>query len=124
MVHTIRSEEDWWASFDKTIGKRIARYKDWLLPQHIGDILAAWNELAGKHTFGGALGDKEVCLAAYRRRTEEMREALPVDRLLVFDVAEGWEPLCTCLGVEVPDEPFPHHNLRADFREGLGGEPA
>lgn len=124
VVHTIRSEEDWLARFDKTIGKLMARYKHLPLPPHIGDTLAAWNELAGKHTFGGALGDKEVCLAAYRRRTEEVREALPVDRLLVFDVAEGWEPLCTCLGVEVPDEPFPHHNLRADFREGLGGEPA
>lgn len=49
----------------------------------------------------------------------------PVDweRLLVFDVAEGWGPLCAFLGVPVPDEPFPHRNLRADFWEVLGGEP-
>lgn len=124
VIHTVRPEEKWWASFDKTIGKLMARYQDLPLPPHIRDILSAWNELAGKTTFGGRSGDREVALAAFRRRTEEVREALPAHRLLVFDVAEGWEPLCAFLGVEVPDVAFPHHNLRADFWEVLGGEPA
>jgi len=124
IVHTVRPEEKWWASFNKTIGKLMARYKEIPLPPHIRDMLSAWNDLAGKSTFGGVLDDKEAGLAAYRRRTEDVRAALPSDRLLVFDVAEGWEPLCSFLGVEVPDEPFPHHNLRADFWEVLGGEPA
>lgn len=123
VVHTVRPEENWWASFDKTIGKLMARYQDLPLPPHIRDILAAWNEFAGKGTFGGVLDDREVGLAAFRRRTEEVRAALPADRLLVFDVAEGWGPLCAFLNVDVPDEPFPHHNLRADFWEVLGGEP-
>jgi hypothetical protein len=124
VVHTVRPEESWWASFDRTIGKLIARYREMPLPPHVHDILSAWNDLAGKGTFGGVLDDKAVGLAAYRRRTDEVREALPASRLLIFDVAEGWEPLCSFLGVEVPDEPFPHHNLRADFWEVLGGEPA
>lgn len=124
VIHTVRPEEKWWASFDKTIGKLMARYKDLPLPPHIRDILAAWNELAGKDTFGGKLDDREVGLAAFRRRTKDVQEALPAHRLLVFDVAEGWGPLCAFLGVDVPDEPFPHHNLRADFWEVLGGEPA
>ncbi len=111
VVHTVRPEEKWCASFGKTIGKLMARYEELPLPPHIRDILSAWNDLAGKSTFGGVLDDKEVALAADRRRTEEVRDALPADRLLVFDVAEGWEPLCAFLKVEVPDEPFPHHNL-------------
>jgi len=102
----------------------MSRYREIPLPPHIADILSAWNELAGKSTFGGVLDDRENGLAAYRRRTEEVREALPADRLLVFDVAEGWQPLCEFLEVDVPDEPFPHHNLRADFWEVLGGEPS
>ena len=87
-------------------------------------MLEAWNGFAGKATFGGKLGDRDVGLEAYRKRTEEVRAGLPADRLLVFDVAEGWGPLCAFLGKEVPDEPFPHHNLRDDFWEVLGGEPA
>lgn len=124
VVHTVRPDDKWWASFNKTIGKLMARYEDLPLPPHIHDILAAWNGFAGKATFGGVLDDREIGLAAYRRRTEEVQAALPPERLLVFDVAEGWEPLCAFLGADVPDEPFPHHNLRADFWEVLGGEPA
>lgn len=124
VVHTVRPDAQWWSSFNKTIGKLMARYETLPLPPHIRDILAAWNEFAGKTTFGGVLNDEKIGLEAYRRRTAEVQDALPADRLLVFDVAEGWEPLCTFLGVEVPDEPFPHHNLRADFWEVLGGEPA
>lgn len=124
VVHTMRPEEKWWASFDKTIGKLMARFRDLPLPPHIRDMLEAWNGFAGKETFGGKLGDKDVGIAAYRKRAEDVRAALPADRLLVFDVADGWEPLCAFLGKKVPDEPFPHHNLRADFWEVLGGEPA
>jgi hypothetical protein len=124
VVHTVRPEATWWASFDKTIGKLMARFHDLPLPPHIHDILVAWNGLAGKATFGGVLNDRDVGIAAFRRRIDEVREALPAERLLVFDVAEGWQPLCAFLEVDVPDEPFPHHNLRADFWEVLGGEPA
>lgn len=124
VVHTIRPEERWWASFDKTIGKLMAKYESLLVPPHMRDMLAAWNALAGKGTFSGVLDDREIALAAYRRRTEEVCEALPAERLLIFDVAEGWDPLCSFLGAVVPSEPFPHHNLRADFWEVLGGEPA
>lgn len=36
-------------------------------------------------------------------------------------VGEGWEPLCDFLGVDVPDEPFPHTNDSAAFREMVEG---
>ncbi|MCB2117605.1 MAG: hypothetical protein KDE00_15265 [Rhodobacteraceae bacterium] len=124
VVHTVRPEDKWWASFHKTIGKLLARYEELPLPPHIHDILAAWNGFAGKTTFDGVLDDRDIAIAAYRLRTEEVRAALPPERLLVFDVAEGWGPLCAFLGCDIPEEPFPHHNLRADFWEVLGGEPA
>ena len=124
VVHSVRPEAQWWASFNKTIGKLMARYEGLPLPPHIRDMLSAWNDLAGKTTFGGVLDDEATGRAAFRKRTEEVTAALPASRVLVFDVAEGWEPLCAFLGKKVPDEPFPHHNLRADFWEVLGGEPA
>jgi hypothetical protein len=123
VVHTVRPEETWWRSFSKTIGKLMLVYKQLPLPQHVRDILDAWNALAGQQTFGGRLDDREAALAAYRLRTEQVRAAISPERLLVFDVAEGWQPLCRFLGVPAPDAPFPHHNLRADFWEVLGGEP-
>jgi hypothetical protein len=35
--------------------------------------------------------------------------------LLLFDVREGWAPLCAFLGRPVPDEPFPQVNDRVAF---------
>jgi Sulfotransferase domain len=36
----------------------------------------------------------------------------------VYEVKEGWEPLCDFLGVEAPkDEPFPHLNDADSFRK-------
>ena len=36
---------------------------------------------------------------------------MPEDRLVFFDVKDGWKPLCKALGKEVPDEvPFPQIN--------------
>ena len=35
----------------------------------------------------------------------------PKEKLLVYHVSEGWEPLCKFLGKEIPDKPFPHKNI-------------
>ncbi len=35
---------------------------------------------------------------------------MPADRLLVYEVRQGWAPLCEFLGVDTPPEPFPHIN--------------
>ena len=55
-----------------------------------------------------------------------MKRLVPRDRLLVFEVKDGWEPLCAFLGCEIPKNmPFPHLNaggatlktkLNEDFR--------
>ena len=39
-----------------------------------------------------------------------------VERLLVFEASQGWEPLCAFLGVPVPDTPYPRENSTADFQ--------
>ncbi len=123
VIHTIRPEESWWASFSVSIVRLVQNYRDMPLPAHAVDILDAWCDLVGKETFNGRLDDRETALAAYRQRTRDVREALPSDRLLVFDVADGWEPLCRFLGTPVPEIEFPHRNLRNDFWDALGGEP-
>ncbi len=123
VVHSVRPEEKWWTSFENTIGKLGVTYADLPMPPHIRDMMDA--TFSGvRRTFGGEPLDRERGIAAFRRRTEDVQEALPPERVLVFDVSQGWGPLCAFLEVDVPDEPFPHHNLRADFWEALGGEPA
>jgi Sulfotransferase domain len=48
---------------------------------------------------------------------ERVKRDVPAERLLVWEVGEGWAPLCEFLGVQVPDEPLPHANDRDTFLE-------
>jgi len=43
---------------------------------------------------------------------DEIISSIPPERLLVFKVQEGWEPLCDFLDLPVPDIPFPHVNTK------------
>src|SRR5581483_959910 len=52
---------------------------------------------------------------------EQVKATVPSERLLVWEVGEGWEPLCEFLGVEVPPEPLPHENDRETFLERVCG---
>lgn len=123
VIHTHRPEDIWWNSYSRTIGKLLTVQSTLDVPQHIRDMMdAAWIFIA-QDTFDSRPLDRENCLAAYRARLEQVTATVPADRLLVFDVAEGWEPLCAFLGVDVPDQPFPRRNDRADFWSNLGGEP-
>jgi hypothetical protein len=62
---------------------------------------------------------------AYHRHVENVQSALPRERLLVFDVRDGWNRLCAFLGVDVPDEPFPHLNdaefMKQAMATAIGG---
>jgi hypothetical protein len=49
-----------------------------------------------------------------------VRATAPPDRLLEWHPGDGWAPLCTALGVDIPDEPFPHVNSTAEFRAMAG----
>jgi hypothetical protein len=42
---------------------------------------------------------------------------IPAQRLLTFDLREGWRPLCEFLGADVPDTPFPKTNSSKEFVE-------
>ncbi|GLW09159.1 sulfotransferase family protein [Microtetraspora sp. NBRC 13810] len=61
--------------------------------------------------FPDELPSEEQAARAFDRHVATVRQSLPADRLLVFDVREGWEPLCAFLDVDVPaGEPFPRLN--------------
>jgi hypothetical protein len=58
---------------------------------------------------------------AYDAHVAAVVAALPKDRLLVFEVKEGWGPLCAFLDKPLPAAPFPVSNSREEFWERLRG---
>lgn len=123
VVHSTRPADKWWASFERTIGKLMTHHRNIDLQPHIAAMMEAGEELIGQRTFSGGWTDRDAAIEAFNRREAEVRAAIPADRLLVFDVAQGWEPLCAFLGKPVPDTPFPRKNHVDEFWSDIGGEP-
>lgn len=109
-----RSPESWAASFSETIYKLIAARDD------APDDMKPWLDMAISviEKTGFPLGlDRQGLMEAYVAHNEAVMAEIPSDRLLVYQVTEGWDPLCAFLGAEVPDEPFPRTNDRSEFWE-------
>lgn len=69
-------------------------------------------------TFNGRLDEKDYAIDVYNRHIEEVKRRVPADRLLVYQVSEGWGPLCRFLGVPVPENTeFPRLNDTESFRQ-------
>lgn len=54
--------------------------------------------------------DKDHLIQRFNEHVEEVKNSIPESRLLVFQVKEGWKPLCEFLDAPLPDAPFPHIN--------------
>ncbi|KAJ5172626.1 hypothetical protein N7492_005219 [Penicillium capsulatum] len=72
-----------------------------------------------RSTFDGWLGIKNpedarrVSKEKYREHYALVRRLTPPDRLLEFQISDGWEPLCKFLGKPIPEVPFPHLNEKS-----------
>jgi hypothetical protein len=60
----------------------------------------------------------------FLRHIEAVTREIAPERLLVFEVTEGWAPLCRFLGVPEPAEAFPQENDVEDFARRISGAPA
>jgi hypothetical protein len=60
--------------------------------------------------------DDVAAMAAYDRHNTAVRSEVSEDRLIEWQPSDGWAPLCAGLGIDVPDEDFPHVNTTEEFR--------
>jgi Sulfotransferase domain len=77
------------------------------------------DEIILQGTFGGRLEDKAYAIEIFERHNEEVKRHVPSERLLVYNVREGWGPMCEFLDVPEPEEPFPRLNDAAQLRRGM-----
>jgi len=116
IVHTVRDPDAWFESTQATIFE----------PRTMETMLAGPFAPFARSFLGEAadrLGDRAYMIDYFNRHTREVIAGAAPERLLVYRVGEGWEPLCEFLGVPIPDTPFPSENDRAAFhaRSVAGG---
>jgi hypothetical protein len=132
VVMTVRDPAPWYESMRSTIyglrwlttGPLPVRaafaFAGLFVPGVTGAVRLA-DRLVWEGTFDGRFEDRDYAMEVFGRHNEAVRQRVPPERLLVFDVREGWVPLCDFLGVEVPDEPFPRLNEAPEMRRRLLG---
>ena len=69
--------------------------------------------------FGAAGKGEPYSTQLYNDWVAEVKRTVPADRLLIFDVKQGWAPLCKFLGLPVPSVPFPNINNTAMQKKNL-----
>jgi hypothetical protein len=119
VILSIRDSEQWYESARQTIYYARHASPGWMklfFPRmrHFTSMLdrLVWNGL-----FQGRFEDKSFAIEVFNRHNEQVERVVPRDRLLIYEVPQGWEPLCSFLGVPVPaGKPFPHLNESAEFR--------
>lgn len=128
VILTVRDPDRWYESSLATIFGLRARADESPLARAamrlLGLVMPAMrqgfetvDEVIWEGTFGGRFADRKHAVCVFGDHNREVQATVPADQLLVFDVKQGWEPLCAFLGVPVPaGEPFPHVNDAESFR--------
>jgi hypothetical protein len=113
---SVRDPEAWYKSVTDTIYQPMKSPA----PDGVPELVRLQSEMARKaildETFDNRFEDKAHAIEVFRKHNQAVRDAIDPARLLVFDVREGWGPLCRFLEVPIPDEPFPRLNDTATFQ--------
>ncbi|CAH8601695.1 unnamed protein product [Schistosoma bovis] len=126
VVLTVRDKNDWLISLRQVVlpksddprkiqmdeAKRRAR-----IPVEFDKLLNDSLKLAfQKEDFD--FDDDAMLLECYEKHNKTLQENIPSERLLVYHIGDGWEPLCRFLNVDVPANiPFPETNHHADLEK-------
>jgi hypothetical protein len=106
IILTTRSSESWYESVSKTIFPSVRSSED---------VDSIGVKLIGQQIFGGKLEDKHHAIAIYEKNIADVKAAFGSDRLLIYAVGDGWEPLCRFLDSPIPDAPYPRSNSSREF---------
>lgn len=110
VLSTRRDSATWWESASQTI----FAIDGSTLPPEMSEWFEMWRTVASVR-FTADWTNGEAARAAYERHNAEVRATAPPAQLVDWQPGDGWKPLCAPLGLDVPDDPFPHLNTREDF---------
>lgn len=108
VILTVRDPQAWYESVKSTI---------WVAPDAMPDFpgkekMLKLNEIFFGKMLDNRFEDVEHSVNFFNQHVEEVKRVVPQEKLFVFQVSEGWEPLRKFLGVDVPDQPFPSKNSK------------
>ena len=117
VVLSVRDPDKWFASTQNTV---------------LNEAVVGFHDARGTRGMVEAVGwgsdprlrDRAYMLDRFERHTEAVKQAIPAERLLIYRVSDGWEPLCDFLGLPVPDGAYPQVNSTDEFRAMISARAA
>jgi len=113
VILTIRDANMWFESTNETIHS--AEFARFMKNSPFGEMIqkTMWDRMENR------MQDREHMVDFFNKHSRDIITSIPAERLLVYQVGDGWEPLCKFLDVPVPEMGFPRINSRNETRELL-----
>ncbi|CAN5370793.1 sulfotransferase family protein [soil metagenome] len=127
VILTVRPFEKWylsiqstiWQAGPQTIPQKLAMISKLLFNPRLRSVIKcvkfAKSSIFGVH-LEGKFQDKAFAEKVFNNHIENVKAYVPEKQLLIYDVSEGWGPLCKFLELPEPLEPLPHLNKKENFK--------
>ena len=130
VIHTERDFDSWYESVKETVyrGKPksatdiLRMIKNMLTSSDFRKVAPVFmfnDQLIWNGQFEGKFEDKAFIRDKYQAHEATVKENVPEENLLIYQVKDGWEPLCKFLNKPIPDLPFPKANERKEFNRKM-----
>lgn len=126
VILVLRDEDKWAASLERHLQVERAQFKEmgwWRLHRTIYswifnhscqtmEVYMDWMRplLMGPEARNYYGTNMDVHIQKFRQHNLYVMNTCPKEKLLVWRLTDGWEPLCKFLGKPVPNQPLPHEN--------------
>ncbi len=130
VILTVRPFEKWYVSLKNTIysagpqtlGEKLRMMSKLVFNSRVRNMIKCV-KFAKRRIFQvelqGRFEDKAFAEKVFNDHIEKVKATVPADKLLVYDVRDGWAPLCEFLKVPIPSEALPHLNKKENFKTML-----
>ena len=115
VILTYRDPKSWYHSFMNTIVRANRAGVLYDPDPHTRAMAEIVEDLVFRQTFDNRPEDENHAIAVYLKHIADVMTQIPRERFLLYNVSEGWPPLCHFLNVKVPDTAFPSTNSTEDF---------
>ncbi len=111
VILTVRDASDWFESTSETIHS--GEFARFMKNTPFGEMIqkTMWDRMENR------MQDRSYMVELFNRRSREIIDSIATERLLVYQVSDGWAPLCEFLDVPVPSMEFPRINSRNETKE-------
>ncbi|KAJ4022815.1 hypothetical protein NW761_014963 [Fusarium oxysporum] len=121
VILVVRDFDKWYASYE-TVFEQLWSFGADLAINYAEPLIGFETGVASRKAILGFFEAKNVQEArnnarvVYERHYRQLRDVVPPEKLLVYRMGEGWEPMCGFLDKPVPDVEFPWVNEAAALK--------